>query len=38
MISAHLSAEKEARQAGADDFVAKPFNIDKLLAKIAHHL
>jgi DNA-binding response OmpR family regulator len=38
MISAHPSAEKEARQAGADDFLAKPFNIDNLLAKIARHL
>jgi DNA-binding response OmpR family regulator len=38
MISAHPSAEKEARLAGADDFLPKPFNIDKLLAKIAQHL
>jgi len=38
MISAHPSAEKEARQAGADDFLAKPFNIEVLLAKITHHL
>lgn len=38
MISAHPSAEKEALQAGADDFLAKPFNIDKLLAKITRHL
>ncbi len=38
MISAHPSAEKEARQAGADDFLAKPFDIEKLLAKIAHFL
>jgi len=38
MISAHPSAEETARQAGADDFLAKPFNIDALLAKIAHHL
>jgi DNA-binding response OmpR family regulator len=30
MFSAHPSAEKTARLAGADDFVAKPFNIDLL--------
>jgi DNA-binding response OmpR family regulator len=34
MFSAHPSAEETARQAGADDFLAKPFNIDVLLAKI----
>lgn len=38
MISAHPSAEETARQAGADDFLAKPFNIDVLLEKIAHQL
>lgn len=38
MISAHPNAEKEARQAGADDFLGKPFNIEKLLAKIARFL
>ena len=38
MFSAHPSAEETARQAGADDFIAKPFSIDVLLAKIAHFL
>jgi DNA-binding response OmpR family regulator len=38
MFSAHPSAEETARQAGADDFLAKPFHIDVLLAKIAHYL
>lgn len=38
MISAHPGAEKEARQAGADDFLGKPFDIEKLLAKIARYL
>jgi CheY-like chemotaxis protein len=38
MISAHPSAGKEAHQAGADDFLAKPFDIEKLLAKITHFL
>jgi CheY-like chemotaxis protein len=35
MFSAHLNAEKSARKAGADDFVAKPFEMDEVLAKIA---
>jgi DNA-binding response OmpR family regulator len=38
MFSAHPSAEETARQAGADDFLAKPFDIDVLLAKIAQYL
>ena len=38
MCSAHPSAEETARQAGADDFLAKPFDLDLLLAKIAQHL
>jgi DNA-binding response OmpR family regulator len=35
MFSAHPSAAETARQAGADDFLAKPFDIDVLLARIA---
>jgi len=35
MLSAYPSAEQEAREAGADDFLAKPFEIDELLKKIA---
>lgn len=38
MFSAHPSAEETARAAGADDFLAKPFDIDDLLAKITHFL
>jgi len=38
MFSAHPDAEKTARAAGADDFLAKPFEIDELLAKIAQHV
>ncbi|HEY4386627.1 MAG TPA: response regulator transcription factor [Ktedonobacteraceae bacterium] len=38
MFSAHPSAEEMAWQAGAEDFLAKPFNIDVLLAKVAHYL
>lgn len=35
MFSAHPSAEQTARSSGADDFIAKPFEIDHLLARIA---
>lgn len=38
MFSAHPSAEETARQAGADDFLAKPFNINVMLEKISHYL
>ncbi|MBI3486134.1 response regulator [Candidatus Daviesbacteria bacterium] len=34
MLSAHPSAKEQAMQAGVDDFLAKPFNIDELLALV----
>ena len=38
MFSAHPNAQETARQAGAEDFLAKPFEIDALLTKIAHYV
>ena len=38
MFSAHPGAEETARKAGADDFVAKPFEIDVLLTCIAQYV
>jgi DNA-binding response OmpR family regulator len=38
MFSAHTSAEETVKVAGADDFVAKPFELDEVLAKIAKHV
>lgn len=37
MISAHPNAKQSVAAVGADDFVAKPFDMDDLLAKIAKH-
>jgi len=34
MFSAHPGSEKTARAAGADDFLAKPFATDELLAMV----
>jgi DNA-binding response OmpR family regulator len=38
MFSAHPNAEETAWAAGTDDFIAKPFEIDDLLAKISAHI
>lgn len=38
MISAHPNAETSVKQAGADDFLAKPFDVDQLLTVINNHI
>jgi DNA-binding response OmpR family regulator len=38
MVSAHPSAAGSVRAVGADDFIAKPFDIDVLLAAVERHL
>ena len=38
MISANRDTEKIAKEVGAEDFIAKPFDITELLAKVEKHL
>lgn len=38
MISANNNVEKMAKEAGANDFVAKPFDIDDLVNKVKKYL
>ncbi|MDE2026156.1 MAG: response regulator [Patescibacteria group bacterium] len=38
MVSAHPSAKEAAKKSGADDFIAKPFNIEQLLGMINKYL
>jgi len=38
MISASTELEKSAKEAGADDFLEKPFDMDELLDKIKFHI
>lgn len=38
MISAHPGAEHSVKEVGADDFLAKPFEVDVLLEKVARYL
>ena len=35
MISAHPNAKETCLEAGADDFIAKPFDMDDILSKIS---
>ncbi|MEK7571453.1 MAG: response regulator [Patescibacteria group bacterium] len=38
MVSAHPSAEKSAKEAGSDNFLAKPFETEELLALLDQYL
>ena len=38
MISANQDTKEIAREAGADDFIAKPFDMNNLLAKITQYI
>ena len=38
MISASTELERSAKDAGADDFLEKPFDMEELLNKIGHFL
>lgn len=38
MVSANKDTERIAKEAGADDFLAKPFEMKDLLSKVAFHL
>lgn len=38
MLSAHPRARQEAASAGADAFLAKPFDLDELLSLVESHL
>ena len=38
MISAHPGAKQSVKAVGADDFLAKPFDIDDLLVKVEQYL
>ena len=38
MMSAHPDADKSCREAGADDFVSKPFDMDHFISKVRSQL
>lgn len=38
MMSAHPDADKSCREAGADDFIFKPFDMDYFISKIKNQL
>ena len=38
MISAHSDTKKIALEAGANDFIIKPFDMEQLLSKVKEHL
>ena len=38
MISAHPDAKQSVKAVGADDFLAKPFEMEEFLAKVAEYL
>ena len=38
MMSAHPDADKSCREAGADDFISKPFDIDHFISVVKNLL
>ena len=38
MMSAHPSAKKDSEDVGADDFIAKPFETEELLAMLHKYM
>ena len=38
MMSAHPDADKSCREAGADDFISKPFDMDYFIARVNQQL
>jgi DNA-binding response OmpR family regulator len=38
MISAHPSARASVKEFGADDFIAKPFQVEDLLSSVEKHI